>query len=122
MEYCNNGEEGGAAWAGARRETGGRPHLSNNAGKGQLAQEQLRGLLKVPNFPKRAHAGAGAAFFYRTSCLERQATRCAQTRRQKKNGKIKTTQQLAVTDAKSHMNLRAFSKLKKKNSAVDAKA
>ena len=43
-------------------------HLSNNARKRQLAQQELRRLLKVPNLSKRTHAGTGAAFFYGTPC------------------------------------------------------
>ena len=47
-------------------------HLTNNAGKWQLAQEKLRGLLKVPNLPQCTHTGASAAFPYGTPCLTRQ--------------------------------------------------
>ena len=59
--------EGLSAGAAAEEALGG-AHLSNDAGEGQFAQEKLSGLLKVPNLPKRAHSGAGAAFFYWTSC------------------------------------------------------
>ena len=45
-------------------------HLSNNTCERQLAQEKLSGLLKVPDLSKRAHAGAGSAFFYWTPCLK----------------------------------------------------
>jgi hypothetical protein len=61
---ASEGEEGVAGIGSGRMCR----HLSNNSSEGQLAQEELGGLLKVPNLSKRTHAGTGAAFFYGTPC------------------------------------------------------